>query len=463
MVSSKTDAADLVVVGAGPGGYVAAIRAAQYGRDVVLIDEDTYGGTCLNYGCIPSKALISGAEDAHRLGHSRSRGIYGEPFVDTAELAAWKDGVIRQLTGGVESLCVRHGVRFVRGRASFASDMELRIDGDGPDKLTFEECIIATGSRPIELPGFPFDDKSVLDSRTVLELDPLPRDLVVVGGGYIGMEISTALAKLGVDITVLEALESVLPTYDADLTEPVEQRASELGIEFGVNHRVEGYESTEHGVRVHASVDGEERWYESEQVLVAIGREPVTDTIGLEATDVELDEAGFIRTNERGQTSVEGIYAIGDVAGNPMLAHAASAEGKVVAAALSGKKSEIGPIPTVVFTDPEIATVGLTLEEARTKGHDVVVGECGFGANGRALTRADPDGFVRLIGAKDGTVLGAELVGPEVSELVAVPTVAMSMGASLEDLAGTVYGHPTLSEAVSEAAESTLGRAIHTN
>lgn len=463
MSSQNSDSADLVVVGAGPGGYVAAIRATQNGRSVVLVDADAYGGTCLNYGCIPSKALISGAETAYRLGHSRTRGIYGDPFVDTQELSAWQESVVKQLTGGVESLCARHGIEFIQGRASFTDEKELQVDGEGSDRLTFEDCIIATGSKPIELPGFPFDDDRVLDSKSLLGLESLPAEIVVVGAGYIGLELSTALAKLGTDVTVLEALDSILPAYGSDLSDPIESRATDLGIEFRLNHTVDECELRENGVRVHATVDGTERTYESDMVLVAVGRHPVTDNLGLEKIGVETDPDGFIATDEQGQTNVESVYAIGDVAGEPMLAHAASAEGKAVAAVLASNGVEIGPIPSVVFTDPEIATVGCTPEESERDGEEVLIGECRFQANGRALTRDESEGFVRLVGTRNGTLIGAQIVGPEAAELISVPTMAMSMDASFHDLGNVVYPHPSLSEAIMEAAESALDKAIHTN
>jgi dihydrolipoamide dehydrogenase len=463
----ETSETELLVIGAGPGGYVAAIRAAQLGTEVVLVDEDAYGGTCLNYGCIPSKALISVAETAHGPGHDTHRGVYSDPYVDWDELREWRDGVVERLTGGVESLCSRSGVELVDGRASFVDDSEVRIEGaaDGPDRMAFENCIIATGSRPIELPAFPFDDDRVLDSRAALDLEALPTELVVVGAGYIGMELSMAFAQLGARVTVLEALDSVMPTYEEDLVRPVQRRAGELGIDIRLGHRVEGYESTGDSVRVRASTDGDDVSVSGEHVLVAVGRTPVTDTLSLDATAVEVDDDGFVATDDSGRTGADGIWAIGDVAGEPMLAHAASAEGKQVAASIAGEApEEHGPIPAAVFTEPEIATVGLTAEEAASRGHEVVRGDCQFGANGRALTRGEPDGFVRIVAdEEDGTLLGAQIVGPEASELVAVPSVVMSMDGTLSDLEGAVYTHPTLAEAVLEAAENARGRAIHTN
>jgi dihydrolipoamide dehydrogenase len=463
----ETSETELLVIGAGPGGYVVALRAAQLGTEVVLVDEDAYGGTCLNYGCIPSKALISVTETAHGPGHDTYRGVYSDPYVDWEEFQGWRDGVVERLTGGVESLCSRSGVELVGGRATFIDGSEVQIEGeaDGPDRIAFQDCIVATGSRPIELPAFPFDDDRVLSSRMALDLDALPTELVVVGAGYIGMELSMAFAQLGAQVTVLEALDSVMPTYEADLVQPVRRRARELGIDIRLGHRVEGCESTDDGVRVRASTDGEDVLVEGNHVLVAVGRTPVTDTLSLDATEAAVGDDGFIVTDEAGRTAADGIWAIGDVAGEPMLAHAASAEGKQVAASIAGEDpGEHGPIPAAVFTEPEIATVGLTAEEAASRGHEVVQGRCQFGANGRALTRGGPDGFVRIVAdEEDETLLGSQIVGPEASELVAVPSVVLSMDGTLSDLEGAVYTHPTLAEAVLEAAENARGRAIHTN
>lgn len=462
---------DVLVIGAGPGGYVAAIRAAQNGLDVTLVEKDAYGGTCLNYGCIPSKAYITATDVAHEAGNAEEMGIHADPAVDLAGMRDWKDGVVDQLTGGVEKLCKANGVNLVEGKASFADENKVRVahggEGQGSESIEFEHAIIATGSRPLQIPGFEFADDDVWSSRDALAAETLPESLVVVGAGYIGMELSTVFAKLGVEVTVVEMLDDVLPGYEDDVARVVKKRAEELGIAFNFGEAAQGWEeSGAGGITVTTEdTEGEESTYSADKVLVAVGRSPVTDTLELDAAGVETDDKGFIPTDDQARTNVENIFAIGDVAGEPMLAHKASKEGIVAAEVAAGEPAALDyqAIPAAVFTDPEIATVGMTREEADEAGFSTVVGKFPFNASGRALTTGHADGFVRIVAEEDaGFILGAQIVGPEASELIAELTLAVEMGATLEDVASTIHTHPTLAEAVMEAAENAMGQAIHT-
>jgi dihydrolipoamide dehydrogenase len=470
VVGDVTTGTEVLVIGAGPGGYVAAIRAAQHDLDVTLVERDAYGGVCLNRGCIPSKAYVTATDVAHDAATAEGMGIHADPAVDLAGMRDWKDEVVDRLTGGVEKLCKANGVTLLEGTARFADDETVRVEhdgeGQGAETVAFDHCIVSTGSRPVELPGLPFADDPVLDAAALLDLDTVPDRLAVVGAGYIGMELSTVFAKLGSDVTVLEALDGALPGYEDDVARVVRKRAEDLGVTFRFGEAATGWrDSADGGIVVTTETeDGTETNYGADEVLVAVGREPVTDTLDLSQAGVETDEDGFVETDDRCRTSVEGVYAVGDVAGEPMLAHAASMEGVVAAEAIAGEPASVEgrAIPAAVFTDPEIATVGLTEADASAAGFDPVVGEMPFNASGRALTTGDTDGFVRVVASEDGFLLGAQIVGPEASELIAEPTLAIEMGATLEDVAATVHTHPTLSEAVLEAVENARGQAIHT-
>jgi len=461
---------DVLVIGGGPGGYVAAIRAAQHGLATTLVERDVYGGTCLNYGCIPSKAYITAADVADRAANAEAMGVSADPTVDAAAMREWKDGVVDRLTGGVEGLCEANGVDLIEGTAAFEDEHSVRIahggEGQGMETVEFEHAIVATGSRPIQIPGFDFADDPVWSSRDALAADEIPDELVVVGAGYIGMELSTTFAKLGADVTVVEMLDDVLPGYEDDVAAVVRTRAEELGVDFNFGEGAAGWEETDDGVVVTTETeDGVRAEYDADRVLVAVGRAPVTDTLELDAIDLEPNEDGFLETDDRARTELDHVFAVGDVAGEPMLAHVASAEGVVAADVAAGENAALDhqAIPAAVFTDPEVATVGLTEAEAEAAGFDPLVGEMPLRASGRALTLDETDGFVRVVAEADaGFVLGAQIVAPEASELIAEVALAIEMGARLEDVAGTIHTHPTLSEAVFEAAENARGRAIHT-
>ncbi|RQG98986.1 dihydrolipoyl dehydrogenase [Natrarchaeobius oligotrophus] len=472
--SSTTGETELLVVGAGPAGYVAAIRAAQLGVDVTLVERSGFGGTCLNHGCIPSKALIHAAEVAHEARTAHEIGVHADVSVEFGEIRRWKDRVVRRLTRGIELLCERNGVALVEGEATFEDEGTVAVrDGSDERRIGFERAVVATGSRPIELPGFAYGDGPILDARRALELEELPERLLVVGAGYIGMELSTAFAKLGARVTVVEALDGILPGYDDDLVEPVYRTAADLGIDFAFDHVAADWTETADGV---ATVEleptgdrpdaGDDRLESvtADAVLVAVGREPVTDSLELENAGVDVDSNGFVETNDRLETSNERIFAVGDAAGEPLLAHAASEEGKRVAESVAAESSTgRAGVPAVVFTDPEIATVGLTADAAEAEGYDPVVGRFPLRANGRALTANASEGFVSLVADEpSGRVLGGQVVGREASELIATVSVAVANDLTVDDIVGTIQAHPTLAEAVEEAALDATGDAIHT-
>ena len=470
VVGDVTTGTELLVIGGGPGGYVAAIRAAQLGLDTTLVERDAYGGTCLNHGCIPSKALISASDIAHDAREAEAMGIFADPAVDMKGMTEWKDGVVTRLTRGVESLCKSAGVNLIEGTAEFADEETVRVahggEGQGSETIAFEHAIVATGSRPIEVPGFEFDGEHILSSRGALALETVPDELLVVGAGYIGMELSTMFAKLGADVTVIEMLDSALPGYDDDVTRVVRSRAADLGVDFRFGEGAREWRRTGDGIEVVTETDGgETATHDADRVLVAVGREPVTDTLELDAVGLEPDGDGFLATDDRARTDLEHVYAVGDVAGEPMLAHAASAEGIVAAEAIAGEPAALDhrAIPAAVFTDPEIGTVGMTQADAADAGFDPVVGEMPMRASGRALTMNESEGFVRLVGDEEtGLLLGAQIVAPEASELIAEVALAIELDATVGDVAGTIHTHPTLSEATMEAAENAMEQAIHT-
>ncbi len=452
---------ELAVVGGGPGGYTAALRAAKQDVDVALIEEDAVGGTCLNSGCIPSKALIHAADTLQSTREADEIGIEAEAHVNYRQTRDWMDAVVGGMGDGVRSLCDAHDVSVVEGRARFTAPDALQVEGVG--SIEFDSAVVATGSRAIELEAFEFDGDYVVDSETLLGREELPDSLVVVGAGYIGMELSTALTKLGVDVRVVEAMDSVLPQYPDGLTRYVERRARELGVELSLGEQAVDWVPWKDGVEVVTDDGEQEHEYGADHVLVAVGREPRTDC-GLEEADVQVDEDGFVVTDEQTRTTNEDVYAVGDVAGEPMLAHHASYEARVAADVVAGQEAALDQqaVPAAVYTDPEIASVGMTEDEAEEHGFDVAVGESRFGANGRAVTRNDVAGFVRVVAdGEAGFVLGGHVVGPEASELVSELALAVEMGATVQDVEATIHAHPTLSEAVMEAAADCEGKAIH--
>jgi dihydrolipoamide dehydrogenase len=457
---------DAVVVGAGPGGYVAAIRLAQLGKKAALVDREELGGVCLNWGCIPSKALIAAANLVDDIRHAGERGILvGEPRVDLDKLRAFKDEVVKKMTGGVGFLEKGNGVEVIRGTARFVGANAIEVDG-GAERTRVEApaFVVATGGRPIEIPGFTFDRKHVWSAREAVDIPSLPKRLVVIGGGIIGMELGTVYAKLGSQVTFLEALPQILTGVDPEAVRLVTRGLKARGTEVHVNARAQGYETRGEELVVKAEVEGKPLEVPCDQILVAVGFRPTVEGLGLEPLGVKLTPRGFIEVDPAYRTSVPSIYAIGDIAGPPLLAHKASKEGEIAAEAIAGKKSvrDWVALPSGIFTDPEIAVVGLSEEEARKAGHDPVVGKFSFGALGRSVAIAHPEGFVKVVGDRNSKLLlGATLCGADACDLVAEAALALEMGAYLEDVALTIHAHPTMPEAFMEACKAALGEAIH--
>lgn len=467
VVGSVARGCEVVVVGAGPGGYVAAIRLARLGKDVVLVERaPRLGGICLNEGCIPSKALIHAAELAHEAGNAESMGITVQGLeVDVERLVAWKDGIVDRLTGGVKFLCEKAGVEVIQGEAVLTSDRSLEVaTEEGRVEITFQNAILATGSSPMTIPGFEPDGERIIGPREALSPSRLPERLVVIGAGYIGLELGMVYAKLGTKVSVVEMLPELFPSLDRDVAKLMQRRLKKLKIGLYLGHRAETFEPGEPGVVVARPEEGEPVSLEADAVLMAVGRVPNSTGLGLEAAGVATDERGFVPVNERCETNVPGIYAIGDLTGGALLAHVAYWQAKAAAEVIAGEPAAFDnvAIPAVIYTDPEIAWAGLGEDEARDAGYEIVTGNFPLRASGRAMTLNAVDGFVKVVGEKEsGRFLGAVAVGKGVSEIITEAALALEMGAHLEDLAGTIHPHPTLSEALVEAVEVALGKAVH--
>ncbi len=457
---------DLLVIGAGPGGYVAAIRAAQLGQKVIIADKAKFGGVCLNVGCIPSKALINSAHHYESMQHAADYGLSADNInVDFGKVQDYKNSVVNKMTSGVEMLLKANKVQMFQGEVMFINENEARLfnDQEAP-RYRFKNCIIATGSRPIELKPFPFGGR-ILSSTEALSLPELPKSLVVIGGGYIGIELGQMYAKFGTNVTVLEGSPSILPGFEAEITRIVRKNLDSLGVTVHTNALAQTAQQSEDEVTVTFSVDQAEQQLTADYVLVTVGRRPNTDgELGLDRIGVKMGDRGLIEVDEQGRTSIPHIYAIGDIIPGPALAHKASYEGKVVAEAIAGQPStfDYKVIPAVVFSDPEIASVGISEPEAKQQGFEVMVGKFPFAANARALSLSAPEGFVKLVGdKKTGLILGGQIVGTNASDLIPEIALAIEMGTTMEDLALTIHAHPTLGELSAEAAEVALGHPIH--
>jgi len=454
---------EAVVLGSGPGGYVAAIRLGQLGKETILVEKDSLGGVCLNIGCIPSKALIRVAKLKKRLEAADQIGVEVSGFkVDLPKVQAWKQSVVNKLTSGVEYLCKSHNVKIVKGEGKFKGPHELEVKtGTGVETIETKDTVIATGSRPFELPTFRFDGTRIITSTEALALQEVPKNFVVIGGGVTGLEMGTMYAELGSKVTVIEMLDQLLPGTDIELVRIVERSFRRLGIDYHVKSKANSYRDG----KVYATLeDGKEASFEADKVLVTVGRCPNSDLIGLEKTGVKTDAHGFIQVDKKMRTNVPNVYAIGDVIGQPMLAHKASKEGVVAAEVIAGMNSEADfrAIPGVIFTDPEIATVGLTEAQAKERGFDPIVGKFPFTALGRALLAGETEGFTKIVADRSSDlILGVHIVGAEASDMISEGALAIEMGATLEDLALTVHPHPTLPESIMEAAEAAKGKAIH--
>ncbi|KFL17225.1 dihydrolipoyl dehydrogenase [Anoxybacillus geothermalis] len=456
---------ETLVVGAGPGGYVAAIRAAQLGQKVTIVEKGNLGGVCLNVGCIPSKALISASHRYEQVKHSEEMGIKAENVtVDFAKVQEWKASVVKKLTGGVEGLLKGNKVEIVKGEAYFVDANTVRVvNGDSAQTYTFKNAIIATGSRPIELPNFKFSGR-ILDSTGALNLGEVPKSLVVIGGGYIGIELGTAYANFGAKVTILEGAGEILSGFEKQMVSIIKRRLKNKGVEVVTNALAKGAEERADGVTVTYEANGETKTIDADYVLVTVGRRPNTDELGLEQLGVKMTDRGLIEVDHQCRTSVPNIFAIGDIVPGPALAHKASYEGKVAAEAIAGHPSAVDyvAIPAVVFSDPECASVGYFEQQAKDEGIDVIAAKFPFAANGRALALNDTDGFLKLVVRKeDGVVIGAQIIGPNASDMIAELGLAIEAGMTAEDIALTIHAHPTLGEIAMEAAEVALGTPIH--
>ncbi|MBI2376770.1 MAG: dihydrolipoyl dehydrogenase [Deltaproteobacteria bacterium] len=461
-----TKSFDVAVIGGGPAGYVAGIRLGQLGKKAVVIEREALGGVCLNWGCIPSKALIHAANVVSEVHESDKLGIKGQVSVDSKQLMAWKDGLVDKQAKGIASLLKSNDCAHLVGSARITSTMTLEVTTkEGLEMLEFKELIIASGARVIEIPTFKYDGALVGNARQGVSYDPLPNELVIIGGGVIGCELGTVYRKLGAKVTIVEMLESILPGTDPELVKPVQKRMAKLGIEIFTKARAEGFEKTGSGADVKVKLEsGEVKRFHADKILVAVGFAPNTAGLGLEAAGIETDVKGWIPVDEKCRTNVPNIYAAGDVTGPPLLAHRGSKMGEVAAEVIAGKPAafDVRAMPLGVFTDPEVAQAGLTEAEARAKGMDVVTGTFPISALGRASAMNHTDGLVKIVADKGSDVIvGIGIAAPGACDLIAEACLAVEMGALVEDLALTVHTHPTLSEAVMEAAKAVHFEAIH--
>lgn len=457
---------DTIVIGAGPGGYVAAIRAAQLGQKVTIVEKGELGGVCLNVGCIPSKALLHVSHVFQESKNSEDLGIIAKDVeLKFEKVQEFKKSVVNKLTGGVEGLLKGNKIEIVKGEAYFHDKNSLRVmDEKSAQTYNFKHAIIATGSRPIEIPNFKFGER-VIDSTGALNLQEAPKKLVVVGGGYIGSELGTAFANFGTEVTILEGAKDILGGFEKQLTQPVKKKMKEKGMEIVTEAMAKSAEEIENGVKVTYEAKGEEKTIDADYVLVTVGRRPNTDEMGLEELGLKFADRGLLEVDEQSRTSLDNIYAIGDIVPGLPLAHKASYEGKVAAEAISGEKSAVDYIgmPAVCFTEPEIATVGLSEAQAKEEGLEYKASKFPYAANGRALSLNDTTGFVKLITLKeDDTLVGAQIVGAGASDIISELGLAIEAGMNAEDIALTVHAHPTLGEMSMEAAEKALGLPIHT-
>jgi dihydrolipoamide dehydrogenase len=463
------EAFEAIVLGGGPGGYVCAIRLAQLGIRTACVETEQVGGVCLNWGCIPSKALISNAHLYTKAKHGAGQGLnFTDVKIDVDAMQSWKDGIVHKLTSGVRGLLKSNGVTLVEGFGKLLAANQLEVKGsDGSVRVLQAQraIVVATGSATIQVPGFEFDGEQVIGAREAVSLHRIPEKLVVIGGGVIGLELGMVYQALGSQLTIVELTNGLLPGIDLDAVRVVERKISSRGGRVLKGARAEGFTRTENNaLSVKVIVSGNVEQLECDTLLIAVGMRPRSRGIGLEELGVAIDDRGFVRADEKCRTNVAGIYSIGDVSGGPMLAHKASKEGEVCAEVIAGKAAakDWVTIPGIVFTDPEIATAGLTEEQAKQQGFEVKLGKFPFAVLGRAMSLGETDGFCKIVSDKaTKRILGVHICGPNASDLISEAVLAIEMGATAEDLALTIHPHPTLGEVMMEAGAAALGHAIH--
>jgi dihydrolipoamide dehydrogenase len=451
---------DILVIGSGPGGYAAAFRAADLGREVTLVDKDpTLGGVCLNRGCIPSKTLLHIAKVLEEAESLKKMGVtFTKPTIDIDLVRDWKNKVVSQLSGGIGQMAKARKVNTVQAEATFLSDNEVQLKSESSTEIiTFDHCVVASGSSSSIIPGIPFDNKNVLTSKTALDLKKIPESLLVIGGGYIGLEMGTVFSALGSSVSVAEFLPNLLPGADPDLVKPLARKLKKEFSEIHLSTKITKVEQAKSGVMdVTMEKNGEEITKQYEQVLVSVGRKPNTEKMGVDKTNIKVNEQGFISVDKYQQTSVKNIFAIGDIVGNPMLAHKATHEGKVAAEVICGLPAafDAKAIPAVIFTDPEIAWVGVTETEAKESGIPYEKGEFPWAASGKSLALGRNEGRTKILFDKDTKrTIGVGIVGPNAGDLISEGALAIEMGADAEDISLTVHPHPTLGETFANAAE----------
>jgi dihydrolipoamide dehydrogenase len=459
---------DVAIVGGGPGGYPAGIRSGQLGKKAVVIEREHLGGVCLNWGCIPSKALIHAANLAGEIHEFAELGIKAKQVeIDPTALQAWKDGIIKKQRGGVKSLLQANGCEHMKGEATITAKNTLVVksgNGGGSEEIRFENLILATGASVIEIPGFAFDDEIVGYAKHGVSYDPIPKQLLIVGGGVIGSELGMVYAKLGSKVTIVEMLPQILTGMDPDLVRPVQKRMKKFGIEVLTGAKAKSLKKNGKTAEVEVEIGGETKRFEADKVLVAVGFRANTKGLGLETAGVKTDERGWITVDDRCRTSVPNIYAVGDCTGAPLLAHRATKMGEVAAEVIAGKPAayDVRAMPMAIFTDPEVAQAGMTEAEAQKAGYEVAVGSFPLVALGRAAAMNATDGLVKIVvDKKTDVVLGVGIAASNACDLIAEACLALEMGALVEDIGLTVHAHPTFAEAVMEAAKAAKGEAIH--
>jgi dihydrolipoamide dehydrogenase len=467
VVGSLTVECDVVVIGSGPGGYVAAIRAAQLGKDVIVVEkEKKVGGVCLNKGCIPTKAVITSSNYYNVLTQLEHMGISAKDVnVDIDKMREWKDGIVSKLESGIRGLFEKYGIELIQGNATFKSKHEISVFGQSDvNTIKFKSAIIATGSLPLQIPNVEFDNKKIITSDEVFKLEDIPKKMCIIGGGYIGTEMGTVYGKLGSEVHILEGGSRLISQLDSEIVEVMAKEICKFNVNPHYNSLAKSAKINGDKVIVEFTENGDDQTIECDKLLVVVGRKPNTSELNLSSIGIETDPKGFINVDTQLKTNLEHIYAIGDVVAGPMLAHKATKEGKIAGENAGGENSYLNNkvIPTVVYNDPEIASVGLTKQQAESKGYEVLSDKFPYAASGRAQMFEKTTGFVKIIAdKKTNLILGVHMVGPHISENIAEATLAIEMGATLEDIASIIHPHPTVSEGIGEVSELALNKSVN--